>query len=357
MENSKKKILLISPVIGNNGITKIILQIIENIPEVEFELAGRFEDDMFPDSIKKYELPDQENVLAYTKNIYQLLKKNDYDALYLHANSAMMATETIVAKLAGCKEVIAHCHNTSSAHKLFHHILKPVFNFVVDKKIACSKTSANWAYLGKNIHIIRNGIDIEKFKYNKDTRKKKRTELHVDENTKLIANLGRLSVQKNQIFLLDIMKEYLKFNEDAKLLLIDDGEQKEIIVEKINKNNLKDKVIFLQKADDVSEYYNAIDIMVMPSLFEGLSLVAIESQANGLPILISDHLSQETYLNKYCFKQSIQDSSEKWACKINEILSSNLERGNVDLEDFRKVGLTDKQMVEEIKSILLEKEV
>ena len=353
MEKQKQKILIISPVIGNNGITKVISEIILGIPEIDFDVAGEFLGDPFPKTIEKYQLPNQEHLLSYINAIFKIINSNDYDSVYIHANSAMMCVETLISKIAGSKKVITHCHNVSSLHKFGHYLLKPLFNVIVDEKIACSTTAAKWAYFGKDIHIIMNGIEPEKYFYSKELREQKRKELGLNDETTLLANFGRLSRQKNQVFLIDIFHEYLQIHANAKLLLIDDAEKHNEVVEKINQYQLQEKVIIMNPTPNIADYYSCVDIMVMPSLFEGLCLVALEAQANGLPILISDQLSKETYLTDYIFKESLNHDARIWAHHIDEILSKGLKRGKNHYEEFKGAHLLKDNMLSQIKDVLM----
>ena len=354
MKKVNKKVLIITPTFGNNGITKVILSIVENIKDISFSIAACSIDDSLLDiGVDYIKLPNQESVAQYFKAIKKEVRDGDYDTVYIHANSALMIVESMACKFARKCKVITHCHNSSTIHPIGHRLVKPFLNIFVDEKVGCCKFSSKWAYTGNKNITIKNGIDVDEYKFNTNVRKEKRDLLNVNDEEVLIGNFSRLSYQKNQRFLLEIFMEYLKLNAKAKLLLIDDEEMRDVIINKIEVLGIKDKVIIMKPEDNMKDYYSALDIMIMPSLFEGLSLVALESQANGLPLLISDHLTPETYLTKYAIKVSKDESAEHWANMINKTMSE-LIRGEDTQSQFESSSLTKRQMLEEIENILLD---
>lgn len=125
-------------------------------------------------------------------------------------------------------------------------------------RFACSKDAGVYLF-GKNkkFEVINNGINIEKFVYNVDLRKKIRNELNLGENDILIGNVGRMEKQKNQLFLIDCFRELTRLNSNYKLLIIGEGSLIDKIIKRIREYNLQDKVILLKKDKNVNEYMQA----------------------------------------------------------------------------------------------------
>lgn len=322
-----KKILVVSTSpIKKDGISKIIFEIIQySAKTFSFEIAApeNTEQTFFEiDDIKTYTLPKKKNLFKYMMSIKELVKNNTYDIVYIHGNSAMMIFEAISTKLFCDSKIVTHCHSSSSEHKLVHHIIKPLFNVMIDKKIGCSKLASKWAYMGKNVITIPNGVEIEKYAFNEKSREEVRKGLKVGKNEILIGNVGRFTKQKNQLFLIDVFKEYLKINSNSKLILIGDGEQKSDLLDKIESLNLCDKTIVLEPTNDIERYYSAMDIMVMPSLWEGFGLVAVEAQANGLPTIVSDVFTDEVFVSNLIIKCSLKNSHKQWCNYIDGCYTS-----------------------------------
>ena len=177
----------------NDGLTKIEMDVYEyNKSHIEFEFASSFGFDneygsrLKSEGVKCRLLKKKKNVVMYMLSIMKLIRQQKYDAVYIHGNSAMMFIETLPTRLGGCKEIITHCHNTSTKFPVFHYLFKPIFNLLVDKKIACSKLAAKWAYFGKNQYVILNGIQKEKFCFSTNSAMMMKKKLYVEGKRKRV---------------------------------------------------------------------------------------------------------------------------------------------------------------------------
>src|SRR5699024_12413484 len=139
--------------------------------------------------------------------------------------------------------------------------------------------------------VFNNGIDLEKFKYNEQVRKEYRKKLRL-ENKFVIGHIGRFNMQKNHHFLLQVFNELQKKRSNSILLLIGDGELKEDIIREVEQMGLKDKVRFLGVRKDTRELYQAMDIFLLPSFFEGFPVLAVESLDEELPIIDYTNISE-----------------------------------------------------------------
>ena len=168
MEKTKRILLIASRPLSCDGLTKIEIDIINRFyKEIEFSVACAWDfDNEYGNKLKKlkldlFKLPAKKNVFQYFAAIFKLVKRKKFDAVYVHGNSAMMIMEALPAKIAGCPQVITHCHNTKSNFPIVHYLAKPLFNYVVDVKIGCSSYAAKWAYFGKKVKVVNNGINVE----------------------------------------------------------------------------------------------------------------------------------------------------------------------------------------------------
>ena len=275
-------------------------------------------------------IPPYQRLYEYQKELYRIFKENKYKIVHSHI-STLSVFPLRIAKKAGVPIRIAHSHSTSNKKEwkrnLIKNILRPFSKLYANQFFACSELSGRWlfgekAFKNNSIKIINNAIDLEKFKFNKEKRDEIRKKLKIDENIILIGHIGRFVTQKNHEFLIDVFNEIIKKrkqeNFDSKLILIGQGNLKENIIEKIKYLGLQDYIIFTGQTTNVSDYYNAMDIFVLPSLYEGLPVVGIEAQANGLLCEFSTDMTKETKVLNTTKFISLKETAKKWAKIILE---------------------------------------
>ena len=118
-----------------------------------------------------------------------------------------------------------------------------------------------------------------------------------DLNNKLIlGHIGRFNIQKNHKFIVEILKDLKKKNDDFKFLFIGDGELKEEILNSIKNEGLENNILYLGLQSNINIWLNIMDLLIFPSLFEGLPVVLVEAQSTGLPCIISNKISQDVDL-------------------------------------------------------------
>jgi len=244
-----------------------------------------------------------------------------YNVLHIHNyHSFTSFLQILGAKAAGVKNIILHSHNSSAPHKYLHYIFRLILKLFRVEKFACSLEAAKWMYGScKGVKIIKNGIISKDFIFNKTNRKLIRTEFNIRDSEILIGHIGRFNYQKNHTFLIDIFKELLDVQNNVKLCLVGEGELEESIKQKIKSLNIENKIIFAGIRSDIVNIYSAFDVFLFPSLFEGLPLVLVEAQANGLPCVISNTISPEAELTKCINKVSLNSSLQNW---VNNVLQA-----------------------------------
>ena len=214
--------------------------------------------------------------------------------------------------------------------KMIRYIIVFLINIFATDKFACGNDAAIWLYgkkkfLNNEIRIINNAIDLEKFKYNDEYRKIIRKAFHLTSREKLILNVARLSKQKNQLFLLDVMKNIVKKEKDYKLFIVGDGEDKDLLIDYVKRNELENFVFFLGLRKDINKILSASDIFVLPSLYEGLPVVLAEAQASGIECLVSKKITDEISITKSIKYLSIQNVDE-W---VNKIMNSSYNQDRI----------------------------
>lgn len=258
------------------------------------------------------------NPIKYIVELRKILKQGGYEILHVHGCSATMAIEMFAGVLAGIKVRISHSHNTKCDHIYIDKILRTFFNRWCNVAYACSKEAGEWMFPDRKFEIITNGINLDKFQYNKNVRDQFRKKYMLNGKV-IIGHVGRFSEQKNHEKLINIFKEFSRNHDNAKLVLIGDGELKECMVERTKDLGLD--VLFVGLSDEVEKWLQAMDIMVFPSLFEGLPLGLIEAQAAGLPCVLSDTISPMTKITHFVKFVDLCASAEEWCTIIDGLLN------------------------------------
>lgn len=292
-----------------------------NIPYEEIEKLGG----------KVILVPPYQKVFAYHKRLKKVFKENNYKIVHSHINT-LSVFPLYAAKCAKVPIRIAHSHSTTHTKEwkknLMKQILRPFSKLFATHYFACSEYAGNWLFGNKavvngNVFLLNNAIDVEKFKYDEETRKEVRKELKIKKSTIVIGHIGRFVAQKNHVFLIDIFNEYHKLNKDSILLLAGQGPLEKEIKEKVKALKLENSVKFLGLRSDVNKLYQAFDVFLLPSLYEGLPVVGVEAQASGLLCVLSELMTNETKLLESTTFISLDKSAKEWASVINNNFKKN----------------------------------
>ena len=290
------------------------------------------------------------------KEIFKLKTEIDfskYDIVHSHiVNMGYFYLKE--AKKSGVKLRILHSHTTKLwAKNFFTNIRNTIFKELTKKyanyNFACSNLAGKYLFDKKNFILIKNAINLEKYQYNEKIRENYRKNLKIDENTKVYGHVGRFNVQKNHKFLLEVYKKIQLKEKNTKLLLIGKGELQKDIENEIKIEKLENNVTILGERNDVENLMQAMDVFLLPSLFEGLPIVGIEAQAIGLPCYFSNNITKEVRVLDNSKFINI-DSSNDWA---KEILDSNYQRKNKKdvLNEMRKAGYDIKVEAKKLEQI------
>lgn len=317
------KILVVTTVdFQLNGITSVIMNYYRNMDktgiQMDFlapnEVESGYREEIEKHGSKTYVINRKENPFLYLINVYRLLKKNKYDVVHIHGNSAMMLIDILPAVLAGTKNRIVHSHNTTCSHMKLHKLFNPFFKHMYHQGVACGEAAGQWLFEDRPFLVLKNGIDLTRFMYNEERRETYRQIIEAGEK-KVICHIGNFVEQKNHNFLIDCFQELLKKDENYILLLIGDGYLMDSMKKKAENLSICQNVIFLGKTLNVSDYLQAADVFVLPSFHEGLPVALVEAQAAGLPCIVSDKVSKEADLSE-SFRFLSINSVSVWADKM-----------------------------------------
>ena len=304
-----------------------------NIPYEEIEKLGG----------KVILIPPYQKIFKYHKELKKILKEGNYKIVHSHINT-LSVFSLFAAKCAGVPVRIAHSHSTTNKQEkkknLVKQVLRPFSKVFATDYMACTEHAGRWLFGNKeydngNVYLLNNAIDLDKFKYDEKLRKSKRKELNIKEDTLVIGHAGRFVEQKNHRFLIDIFNEVHKQNKNSILLLIGQGPLMDEMKQKVDSLGISDSVKFLGQREDVSELYNAMDLFLFPSLYEGLGMVLIEAQANGLPCIASTEVPAIAKVTEKLTFMNLESGVEIWIKAIFSYLK-DVNRKNIILNDELK---------------------
>lgn len=326
---------------NRGGAETLIMNLYRNIDrtKVQFDFLtckeGAFDIEIIKMGGKIHRIPYITDVghFKYVKSLKTFfLNHPEYKIVHSHMDK-MSGFVLREAKKANIPVRIAHSHSTKNEGGLAANCYKwYAGSFLTNHAshfFACSQDAAKWLYgsqLKKTI-IIKNGIDCNQFRYSAELRKEVRKELKLTNENFVVGHVGRFSKPKNHEFLIKIFSEISKKNPHARLILVGDGPLKLHFEEKIKNIGLLDKVQFLGVRNDVHKLLQAFDVMVFPSIYEGLPVTLIEAQAAGVPCIVSDVITKEVDMGCELLNfLSLENSSQVWA---GEVLKSNISRKDV----------------------------
>lgn len=281
----------------------------------------------------------KKNIFKYFLNLYMYILNEKIDIVHVHGSSAIMCVELVAARLAGCKVRIAHSHNTICENQAIDRILRPIFKISYTNAFACGQDAGKWLFGEKKFRIITNGRNLRKYEFNSEKRNECRKLLGIQKDSLVIGHVGRFNRQKNHKYVINIFNEIYKKNKNSYLVLVGTGQNLVEIKNLVISLGLVSNVIFTGAIENVSDYLSSFDVMVLPSLYEGLPLVVIEWQIAGLPCIVSDSVTKECAITSLVRFESINEEPKKWADNILNIkLANRADNKNIIFNKIRATG-------------------
>lgn len=353
------KVLQLAP-LGSGGITSLILNINEQLDKNQvvfdyltfYERKELREDQALQYGGKKYVVPIDrfDNIIlrAAFKFFYSIkvIHQCNPDIIHINASSPYDMMVAVSAKIAGVKRIVIHSHNSSmkkvsGIRMAFMEICKYTIPLISDCNLACSELAARHMFPGYILKkgtytILPNGIDTRKYCFCMEVRQAWRKKLCLD-NPFVIGHVGRFCKAKNHRKLIEIFEFVHRQCPDAVLLLIGIGELQEEIRQIVRKKALADAVIFYGATNEVPALLQVMDCFVLPSLYEGLPVAAVEAQAAGLPTLLSNTITREVGITSLAQFLPLEAAPQEWARQILEIKEQKKLRRNTS-EEIRRAG-------------------
>ena len=273
-------------------------------------------------------VPSYTNPLAYMHACRSVFTQ--YKPLIVHSHMNAISAFTLrAAKQAKIPIRIAHSHSTANpnekAKTAVKNLLRPFSRIYPNYLAACGTYSARWLFGDKivetgKVKIIRNAIELDQFRYDPSARKRLRAEIGAKSDTLVVGQVGRFCEQKNQSFSMNIWTELLKEQPNSLLVMLGIGDDLDKIKEQARKSGIDQTIRFMGIRRDVNKWYSAFDVLLFPSLYEGLPLTAVEAQAAALPIVASDQITKEAFLiPNLCNIHKLSIGSVSWARTLVDV--------------------------------------
>lgn len=298
---------------------------------------------------------------GYKKAMAELFEKNRYCAVWGNFSGLTNIDLLVLGKKHGVPVRAAHSHGSrlywgspvmKYVVKLLHGLNRRRLSGFATHYWACSQMAGRFMYpqaLWGQMHVINNAVDTERFFPDAQQRASARKQLGLKEDAVVIGHVARMCQIKNQGFLLQVMAEVVKLQSNARLLFVGDGELRQELEAQTQALGLSEYVIYTGSREDIPNLLRAMDVYVLTSFSEGLSVSAVEAQASGLPCVLSDSVSKETDLTGGVRFVSLEESAEVWARAL-------LEQAGKQVEDpagkLAQVGYNMSEAARQLYSLL-----
>ena len=275
---------------------------------------------------KVFVVPHLKHLHKFNKAVDKILKENQFEIIHSNLNT-LSVFPLRIAKKNKCKVRIAHSHSASNKKELKRHIAKTVLKTFSktysNVYLACSEVAGRFQFGNKTfdkgqVKILNNAIDVNKFKFNSTYKEEIRKEYNLAKDDYVVGTVGRFVGTKNHQLVLELAKE----NKETKFFIVGNGPLEEEMRKTVKENGLNNVIIAVPD-QEIEKYYSAFDMFVLPSLYEGLGLTAIEAQSNGLYTICSKFVPNVTLLTGYGeFLPIEKEDLSKW----NEVINKRYPR-------------------------------
>ena len=326
--------VIIDDAIVNSKNEKRVLALGDRIISLHIKSGGRFY------KLRKY--------IA----LYRLVKTNHYRCVHFHFSFPSSLLYGLVTRMAGAKGLVtSHACGPAKLgvlNRFVQSISRVLYPGLFTHRIAVSSKAGKWMYGKYTFDVLPNAIDIDKFRFNKEKREEIRKELGIQPGSFVLGHVGRFVPEKNHSFILSVFQCLVEQKPESHLILVGDGKGRNETVEKVQSMGLTSRTHIIEKTEHVEDYLSSMDCFIFPSFREGFGLVALEAQANNLPVVASDVIPEETRATDLIKYLSLNDNVSDWSDSILKCIVTDVERRNPvspSLREFYSIGNLAKKII------------
>lgn len=329
-----KRILVYGPKDPVGGVEKIVFEYVKNIMKNHDDVSFDFlqygsgfsmEKEITDLGCRVLYLPGRKNFFAYKSALRRIFAENKYSAVWGNYSGLTNIDLLTFAKKYNVPVRIAHSHSSKFywGNALMRFVV-PTLHYLNSLRIgacgthffACSDSAGEFmfpSWLQNRVEIVPNAVDLSKFTRDPEKRADARAEFSIADDNVVVGHVARMCEVKNQSFLLESIAAALKLNPKVKLLFVGDGEYREIVEEKIKALGITDAVILTGQREDAARLYQAMDVFVLTSFSEGLSVSAVEAEASGVPCVLPTTVSKQTDISGCVKFLPLEEGKDEWA--------------------------------------------
>lgn len=262
--------------------------------------------------------PRRESILKNRRDLKQLFKEHHFDIFHFNVNTLSYLVPVEIALKNGCA-VVVHSRNAGASKnkitRLLHVLNKKRLQRMPVHRIAVSPLAGDWLFGSSNFDVFFNGVDTQRFQFTDENRKRIREEQRCTDKL-VIGNVGAFTPAKNHRFMVEVFEKVKEKNLETVLWFVGDGDGRASIEQYVKEKGLQNDIRFLGRRSDTPAIYAALDLLWLPSLFEGFPNVVLEAECEGVPCLISDCIPQDALIMENTASFSLDESADRWAEKI-----------------------------------------
>ena len=294
---------------------------------------------------KLHVIPPYQNIVAHLKALKKIFRENKYDVLYA-VNNTMNLFPLYMAYKAGIKVRVSESLTMASPLErkktMMKNVLKRFSHCFCNYMMANGKDCGIYqfgekAYNQGKVEIYLTPVNAKENTFDSELREKTRSEFRWNEKV-VYGFIARFELQKNPLFLLDIINEITQKQENSHFVIIGAGAMEQQMLDKIKYLKLTERISWLGRREDIKQFYMAFDAFLLPSLYEGLPVVGIESQAAGLPVFFSENVTREAGIAELGHFISLDKPANEWADIIISETQKSMPQRRGREEDLRKAG-------------------
>jgi glycosyltransferase involved in cell wall biosynthesis len=263
----------------------------------------------------------RKDMKAYRRAFSELLQSKCFDAIHVCCNSALAVLELEEAKKRVVRMRIAHSRNTMCSHRVANFLLNPLFQSCITDRYACGHDAGVWLFGKRSFTVIPNGKNLSEYSFSIEAREAVRAELGLSADVIAFGHVGGFNEQKNHAKLIEVFSELRNRGERRHLFLIGEGYTQDAVKTQVEQLGISDCVHFLGRRNDVLRLLNAMDCMVFPSLYEGFPNVVLEWQLNGLPVVMSDVITDECAITPLVRQLPLAADAAEWADAVERSMA------------------------------------
>ena len=356
MKNNIKKPIRVAQIMGKlwaGGVEMVVFNYYRAINKSKVQFDFYYDEDstveppqdLIDMGARFYKVPPYQKLPRYIETLRKYFKENRYLIVHSHINT-LSVFPLFAAWTCRVPIRIAHNHSVPSGKEYkrdaLKYFLRSFARVFSTEYFACSEKAGRWLFGNKcyeagKVTIIKNAVNFEKFRPDIDTTNELKEELGLGSKL-VVGHIGRFTFAKNHKFLLDVFQKIAAMRNDTVLLLVGDGELHQKIYETVKQKHLESRVIFAGQVSNPEIYYATMDVLAMPSIVEGLSLVTIESQIASVPAVVSEAIPEEAIISNSVKRLKLDDPS--WAGTIldyaNKIVTLNDRSKEYDIKSAVK---------------------